>query len=507
MLKKQTLFMGTLILLCANIIIKALGFFYRVILVRLLGTEGVGLTEMIVPVYSFFLVIAGWGIGLAMSRMIAHADEQKDYLRVAQIFTTGKTLLISNSLIVTLFAFLFAPHFITYIAPDTRIYHCFLLLIPSIFIIALSSSYRSFFQGIQQMSIIGGGQLTEQLIRTIVGISFALFLLPYGLEVAILAVAIGTFFGELGGNLYLWFRFRCLTARDYPLEKATSKICLPLAYNMAKFGTPVTLNRTVSSGILMLQSILIPLCLQKGGFDMPTATALYGNFAGVAMSLIHLPGVFTTSLTVSIIPGIAAVLHQPKALQNRINQALNATIYCTLPGMLVLFCYSSELCDFLFHAPEAAPILTLLSLGGIFLYLQITLSGILQGLGEVQYLLFTMVVNGILLLGGIYWLVPKPWLGIRGAAIAIMVSALASCLLNGWRLISKNYFRPQLWKGILLPLLAIFIGYLAMEISKIFLINSHYSFLATMTLSTAIAMAVYGGILLLCGAVIIPRKK
>lgn len=507
MLKKQTLFMGTLILLCANVMIKGLGFFYRVVLVRLLGAEGVGLTEMIVPVYSFFLVIAGWGISLAMSRMIAHADEQKDYLQVTKIFSTGKTLLISNSLIVTLLAFLFAPHFITYIAPDTRIYHCFLLLLPSIFIIALSSSYRSFFQGIQQMSIIGGGQLTEQLIRTIVGIGFALFLLPYGLEVAILAVAIGTFFGELGGNLYLWVRFRFITARHYPFARNLPKLYLPLAYDMVKFGTPVTLNRMVSSGILMLQSLLIPFCLQKGGFDMPTATALYGNFAGVAMSLVHLPGVFTTSLTVSIIPGIAAVLHQPKALQNRINQAINATIYCTLPGMLVLFCYSRELCDFLFHTPEAAPILTLLSLGGIFIYLQITISGILQGLGEVQYLLFTMTVNGILLLGGIYWLVPKPWLGIRGAALAIIVSALASCLLNGWRLITKTNFRPQLWKGFLLPLSAAFISYFTLEKTKAMLTAADYSFLVVIALSTAIAIALYGSLLLLGGAVTLPRKK
>ena len=416
-------------------------------------------------------------------------------------------MLITNSLIVTLLAFLFAPHFITYIAPDTRIYHCFLLLIPSIFIIALSSSYRSFFQGIQQISIIGGGQLTEQFIRTIVGLGLAYFLLPYGLEIAILAVAIGTFFGELGGNLYLWLRFHSITVRDYPFANNNAKYSLPLAYHMVKFGTPVTLNRMVSSGILMLQSILIPLCLQKSGFDMPTATAIYGNFAGVAMSLVHLPGVFTTSLTVSIIPGIASVLHQPKALQNRINQALNATMYCTLPGMLVLFCYSKELCDFLFHAPEAAPILTLLSLGGIFMYLQITLSSILQGLGEVQYLLFTMIVNGILLLGGIYWLVPKPWLGIRGAAIAIFVSALASCLLNGWRLITKTSFRPQLWKGLLLPLLAIFISYLALETIKGLLLSQHYPLLAVITISVAIAMAIYSCLLILGGAVPLPRKK
>lgn len=507
MLKKQNLFFGTLILLCANVIIKALGFFYRVILVRLLGSEGVGLTEMIVPVYSFFLVIAGWGIGLAMSRMIADADERKDYLAVSQIFSTGKSILLINSVVVTLLAFLVAPHFMKYIAADTRIYYCFLLLIPSIFVIALSTAYRSFFQGVQQMSVIGGGQLAEQSVRTFVGIGCAMLLLPYGLEVAILAVAIGTFFGELSGNLYLWLRFRWITKKHYPFIHPNKKIQLPLSCQMILFGTPVTINRIISSAILMLQSILIPLCLQKSGFDMPTATAIYGNFAGVAMSLVHLPGVFTTSLTVSIIPGIASVLHRPKALQNRINQALNATMYCTLPGMLILFCFGEELCDLLFHTPEAASILKILSLGGIFMYLQITLSSILQGLGEVKYLLFTMIVNGFLLLSGIYWLTPQPWLGIRGAAIAIIVSSLASCLLNGWRLWQKTNFFPQLWKGFLLPVCAILCSYMLLEYSKLILLQKGYSLLPTMAGATIIAMILYGSILLFCGAISITHKR
>ena len=42
-IKAQGLFLGTLLLLISNIIVKGLGFFYRVALVRLLGAEGIGL--------------------------------------------------------------------------------------------------------------------------------------------------------------------------------------------------------------------------------------------------------------------------------------------------------------------------------------------------------------------------------------------------------------------------------------------------------------------------------
>ena len=56
--EKTGLFWGTILLLGSNIIVKGLGFFYRVILVRLLGVEGVGLIEMAAPIYSFLLVLA-----------------------------------------------------------------------------------------------------------------------------------------------------------------------------------------------------------------------------------------------------------------------------------------------------------------------------------------------------------------------------------------------------------------------------------------------------------------
>ena len=69
--KKTGLFWGTVFLLASNIITKGLGFFYRVVLVRILGTEGVGLIEMVTPIFAFLLVVSGLGIQTALSQKIA----------------------------------------------------------------------------------------------------------------------------------------------------------------------------------------------------------------------------------------------------------------------------------------------------------------------------------------------------------------------------------------------------------------------------------------------------
>ena len=61
-MNREGLLYGTIILLMSNFLIKCLGFFYRVFLVRVLGTEGIGLIEMVTPFYTFIIVITTWGI-------------------------------------------------------------------------------------------------------------------------------------------------------------------------------------------------------------------------------------------------------------------------------------------------------------------------------------------------------------------------------------------------------------------------------------------------------------
>ncbi|MEG2213862.1 MAG: oligosaccharide flippase family protein, partial [Clostridiales bacterium] len=98
--KQQGLLLGTILMLFSNIIVKGLGFAYRVILVRLLGTEGVGLIEMVSPLFSFLLVFAGLGIQPALSQKVASTgDDKQIFMRTAQI------MLLFSGILLTLAGF------------------------------------------------------------------------------------------------------------------------------------------------------------------------------------------------------------------------------------------------------------------------------------------------------------------------------------------------------------------------------------------------------------------
>jgi len=458
-LKKEGLLYGALILLISNFLVKCLGFFYRVVLVRVLGTEGIGLVEMVVPIYAFVLVIATWGIPLAMSKQIAEEAASGRYGNVRRIFSLTLKILFSSGIICTALVYRFSPLIISHFAADQRIYFCFMTMVPAIFIIAVCSVFRAYFQGIKQVSAIGISQTIEQSIRVMVGVTLAIKLKKYGLEVAVIAVALATVLGEFSGLAYMIARYRSTPKMipQYPPDKSSWSIFK----DMISFGTPVTLTRLWSTLLLALQASLIPRGLIIAGNDLRTATEMYGRFSGVALTLLHLPGTLTMALAISIIPAVAELMgsQNKRLLNHRVSEALQITTVFTLPGMIVLFFYPRELCQLIFHAGEAGEPLKILAAGGIFFYLQQTLSSILQGMGHVKVLLFNLMGAGICLIIGIVLLTPIPTLGISGAAMAMSTSFFIGSMLNLHYLITRAHLRLQLSNFIIKPFTAAILTY------------------------------------------------
>ena len=90
-LKKNTLVASTLLLTITGFATRVLGFFYRIFLSRTIGSQGLGIFNMVHPVYGICFALCAGSIQTAISRFVA-ANVQKG----KQIFRTG--LLISLSL-------------------------------------------------------------------------------------------------------------------------------------------------------------------------------------------------------------------------------------------------------------------------------------------------------------------------------------------------------------------------------------------------------------------------
>ena len=96
--KKRAFLTGTLLLTAAGFLCRLLGFFYRIFLSRTIGAEGLGIYNMVHPVYGICFALCGGAIQTALSQYIA-AHEEKGH----RVFRTG---LCVSMLLSGLLAFL-----------------------------------------------------------------------------------------------------------------------------------------------------------------------------------------------------------------------------------------------------------------------------------------------------------------------------------------------------------------------------------------------------------------
>ena len=72
-IKKQTFLQGTAVLAMATVLVKLMGFLFKVPLNNIIGEDGFGYFNTAYDVYNVLLMISTTGLPVAMSRMISQA--------------------------------------------------------------------------------------------------------------------------------------------------------------------------------------------------------------------------------------------------------------------------------------------------------------------------------------------------------------------------------------------------------------------------------------------------
>ena len=113
-IKKHPLLLGTALLTGAGLISRILGFFYRIFLSRTTGASGLGLYQLIFPVFGLCLAISASGIQTAISRYVASSNKPRLYL------WCGMLLSVSLSGLLAIFVYWLAPWIASDILKETR---------------------------------------------------------------------------------------------------------------------------------------------------------------------------------------------------------------------------------------------------------------------------------------------------------------------------------------------------------------------------------------------------
>src|SRR5690554_5655211 len=142
---------GTLVLVVAGLIVRVFGFAYRIYLSNLIGSEGMGLFQLISPVYSLVILTLTAGVSISVSRMVAREHARKHYVNIRRTMLCALLLVVVTGMGVSMVLYLNIDFITGVLLKDSRTYHSMIFLLPCIPVIAAASAVKGYFYGLQDM--------------------------------------------------------------------------------------------------------------------------------------------------------------------------------------------------------------------------------------------------------------------------------------------------------------------------------------------------------------------
>lgn len=484
---------GAIILMLAGFVVRIFGFVYRVYLSNLIGAEGMGLFQLISPVYSLIILTLTSGISIAVSRMVAEEAAKRHPINLRRITACALAIVLSAGFLVSVLMVLNLRFISDTLLHDPRTYTSLLLLVPCIPVIAAASALKGYFYGIQKVVPTAVSQIVEQAVKISLVMLMAGYFINAGLEYACALATVGMAAGEIAnlGVLVIVYLFK----RRADLRGITRKGLLRkrgIILGLVKQSVPISTNRFIISIMGAVESILMPIMLVASGLDYKSSMEVYGRLLGMVMPLIFFPGLVTSSLATTLVPAIseAVSLKNFKTLNYRISKSIQITFILGFIFTAVFICYPNEIGNIVYRRERIGNILYMMAFTCVFIYLQQTLMGILNGLGKQGTLLLNTVIGYAIRIGFVYFLIPR--YGIESYIWGIVVSLSLTSALNLFTIIRISGmvldFRNWILKPGLVGVVMVLVGRYIYSFFGIFVKGDGWTIVFTLTGNVAIAL-------------------
>lgn len=437
---KQKLILGTALLTISGLICRLIGFFYRVFLSHTIGAEGLGIYQLIVPVYHLSYAICAAGIQTALSRLVASAAAKKEHTKALLTFLTAMVLSFALSLIISVLIQSNSAYLAEYILEDTRCAPLLKLVAYSLPFGALHGCVMGWFMGKKQIHIPAIMQVLEEIIRLVSTWLCYLYLINSGQTPSAIIAVVGLLFAEVVSVLFSVFVFS---------HHKTSDITFPnfrFYYDCAKElltdSFPLTLNRIALNLLHSVEAILIPLSLQKCAMTRTEALETLGIVSGMALPLVLFPTAIINALSSVLLPTVS----ENQALENKNNiQRLikKTTFYALVIGVVCTLFFSlfgKQMGLLFYSSSEAGHYITILASICPFLFVDIVLASVMNGLGKTFLCFSVNFANMCLRVSCIYFFVPN--MGIYGY-LAGLIGGEIFCMFVSLLVIYALVFKKQ----------------------------------------------------------------
>lgn len=428
---KEKFILSTIILLIGGFLTKILGMIIKIVMTRLMGTEGIGLYMMILPTFSLFIALAQAGFPIAISKLVA--ENNKNNIRL--IFSIIPLSLIIN-VVLMIIIIIIAPYLSTNLLHDKRCLYGILAISLVIPLTTLSSICRSYFFGKEKMLPHVISNLSEDIVRLLLIIIGVPFLLKKGLEYAVCYVILTNIVSELTSILILVFfipKNAKITKHDITPSKLYIKDSLSISI-------PNTASRLIGSIGYFLEPIILTSSLLYVGYSNQFIITQYGILSGYVLPILLLPSFFTLAISQSLLPVVSNLYskHDITGTKRKIKQGIFFSLLIGIPATTLLIIFPEIFLKLIYHTTEGINYIQVLAPFCLLQYIQSPLSFSLDAMGKSSDNM-KATLYGTIARTGLLFLLSFLKIGIWSLIISTSINILIVTFYNAYKI--KKYLK------------------------------------------------------------------
>lgn len=426
--RKMAFITGTLLLTSTGFICRILGFFYRIFMSRTIGAEGLGIYNMVHPIFSICFAVCAGSIQTALSQYVA-----ANQTRGRAVFRTGLVIAMGMSFLLAWVIYGNAGFLAEKLLLEPRCAPYLPVMAVSVPFAALHACINGYYYGMQKARVPAFSQVAEQVIRMGAVFLIASIWLESGRQITVSLAVYGHLIGEMASAVFTVF---CLgffpPCKDGDSRRAPA---IPLSFGataapLMALALPLMGNRLILNVLGSAEAIWIPNKLMSSGLTNSEALSVYGVLTSMALPFILFPSAITNSMAVLLLPTVAEA--QADGNEARISSMISMSLrYSCYMGVLcigIFTIFGNQLGVSVFHDQNAGTYITILSWLCPFMYLATTMGSILNGLGRTSSTFFQNMFAMVIRLAFVLFAIPR--YGILGYLWGMLVSELALALMS-----------------------------------------------------------------------------
>lgn len=333
---------NTSILVITSLIFRGIDIYFTAYVSKKIGTESLGIYQLVMSVYLFGITLATSGINLSVTRVISEELAVGNNHSVKAIMKKCLYITLVSSIFTSLLFWINSDFIVSKCLGgkvSKSVVYLFSLALPPI---AMSSAISGYFAGVRRIYKNAIGQFIEHIAKVVITMFLISLILPKGLEYACFALILGDLISEIISFLYIFIVFS-FDKKRYPSFEPIYKSHLGITtsindnnytYKLLRISVPVAVTSYIRSGLLTFKQLIIPTSLEKSGINSGMALSNYGIINGMALPIIMFPDIIVRTFSSLLVPEFAR--YHAKKDYKRTKQIASILLLCIFGASIFL---------------------------------------------------------------------------------------------------------------------------------------------------------------------------